>query len=117
MKNQGNYALFMLFLMDASLTIPLIMINAPYWLIVVKSVFVFSPAIIGSYTYSALYTFVYNVVRPVLYVWGLVVTIGGKQDFFAIAFYILTALQAIDIIKKLIGTVMIIVLALTKKND
>ena len=117
MKNQGNHALFMLFLMNVSLTIPLIMMNTPYWLITVVTLLVFSPALIGSYTYAALHTFAYNILRFVLYVWGLVVTIGGKQDFFAIAFYILTALQAIDIIKKFIGTIMMMFIMLTNHKE
>jgi hypothetical protein len=49
-------------------------------------------------------------------VWGLVVTVQGEQDFFAIAFYIFMGLQAIDIIKKFVVTVLNLIISFTDKN-
>ena len=114
MKNQENYNIFALFLMQLSISIALIMINAPLWLIIVATLLIFSPLFFGSITYASFICCTYDIVRPIIYIWALVVTIHGKQDFFAIAFYVLSVLQAFSIIKRFIGTICIIIVALTE---
>jgi hypothetical protein len=70
----------------------------------------------GSITYVSFICCTYDIVRPIIYIWALVVTIQGKQDFFAIAFYILATLQIFSIAKRFIGTIGIILIALTEKS-
>ena len=103
--------------MQLSIGLPLIMLNAPLWLILGATFLVFSPLFFGSLTYATFLFCSYDIIRPILYIWALVVTIGGKQDFIAIAFYVLFALQAISIIKRLIGTIGIIIIALTEGKE
>ena len=95
-----NYGLFMAFLASLSLTIPLIIIGTPFWVISVASLVMFLPYFIPSdwiaIAVIALYTLL---MRPGLYIWALIVAIGGQQDFVAIAFYVIAGLQAISIIK------------------
>ena len=116
-KKENRRVIFQLFLMSLSLTLSLAMLDAPILLICTSSFLVFSPLLFGSFTYSAFLYCAYDFVRPILYIWALVVTIQGKQDFFAIAFYILTGLQAISIVKRLMGTVGIIIIALTDNKN
>ena len=117
MKNQeNNFVLFKSFLMSLSLTLPLCMLNAPIWMIGLATFLVFSPLIFGSFTYATFLYCVYDIVRPILYIWALVVTIQGEQDFFAKAFYVLFAIQVITIAKRLIGTIGIILIALTESK-
>ena len=106
MKNQeNNYVYIQIFLMSISLTIALVMLNAPFWLISIVTLFLFSPLLFGSLLYASIVYIIYDIVRPILYIGALVVTIQGKQDFVAIAFYILAALQVINILRRFIGTV------------
>ena len=116
-RNRERYTLFQLFLMSLSLTIALIMLNAPIWVITVATLLVFSPCFFRSLAYSAFLFCTYDILRPIIYVCALVVTAQGKQDFFAIAFYVLAALQLISILKRFIGTVCIIVLALFDRKN
>lgn len=109
-----NYSIFQLFLMQLSISIALIMLDAPLFLITLATILVFSPLFFGSLTYATFLFCAYDIIRPILYIWALAITIGGKQDFFAIAFYILSGVQAISIIKRLIGTICIIVVALVE---
>lgn len=104
---------FLLFLMSLSLTVSLLMLDAPIWLICVATLLVFSPMFFGSLAYATFVYCTYDIIRPIVYIWALVVAIQGKQDFFAIAFYILTGLQAISIVKRFMGTIGIIIIALT----
>ena len=114
MNNRENYMLGHLFLMQLSLVLPLVMLDAPLWLILVASLLIFSPLLLASTTYTTILLCAYDIIRPILYIWALVATIGGVQDFFAIAFYVLFALQILSIVKKAIGTISIIVITLTK---
>lgn len=114
--NENRFVNFKLFLMSLSLTLSLMMLDAPIWLIGISTLLVFSPFLFNSFTYATFLYCAYDIIRPILYTWALVVTIQGKQDFFAIAFYILAGLQAISIIKRFIGTIGIIIVALTEKN-
>lgn len=116
MKNQENYIIFRLFLMELSLGIALIMLNAPLWLILVATFLIFSPMFFGSLTYATIVYSAYDIVRPILYIWAVVATIQGKQDFFAIAFYIIAGLQVISIVKRFIGTISIIIVALVERK-
>ena len=101
--------------MTVSLTIALVMLNAPTLLIIITTFLVFSPLIFSSTTWLFLVMTSYDILRPIIYIWATIVTIQGKQDFFAIAFYILAILQAISIIKKFIGTLAIIFVSLSNK--
>lgn len=109
-----NYLYIKFILMSVSLTIALAMLNAPYLLISIVAFLVVSPLIFHSNVWATLILTAYNIVRPIFYVWATVVTVQGKQDFLAIAFYVLAVLQVISIIKNLIGTVMIIFTSLFK---
>ena len=115
MKNE-NYGLFQLFLMSASLNLPLIMLNAPTWLLFVTIFFIFSPIIFVKDWLIYLVLHLYNIVRVILYIWAIIVTIQGQQDFVAIAFYIITALQAANIIKNFIFTIWITILTINGKE-
>lgn len=94
----------------------MVMLNAPTLLISIAAFLVVSPLIFYSDVWAFLILTAYNIVRPILYVWATVVTVQGKQDFLAIAFYILAVLQVISIIKNLIGTVAIIFTSLFKNR-
>ena len=112
MKNTFLY--IRIFLMALSLTLALVMMYAPSILITVTIFLLLSPLIFGSVTYAFIVYAIYDIVRPILYTWALVVTIQGKQDFVAIMFYVLTALQVINIIKRFIGTVCGLFVAFTE---
>lgn len=114
---QMNYHIGRAFLLSLSLTIPHIMLDTPPWLICVITFLVFSPLLFRSLTYATIMYCAYDIVRPIFYAWAFIVTVQGKQDIFAIAFYILMALQSISMIKKLIGTIGIIVLALNGDKE
>ena len=107
-EKSTNYLLLRTVLMSVSLAIALMMINTPIVLICAITFLVFSPLIFKSPTYAVILYSIYDVARPVLYVLALLVTIGGEQDFFAIAFYILAGLQVISMIKRFVGTVAMI---------
>jgi hypothetical protein len=115
--SENKMANFKLFLMSLSLTISLIMLNTPLWVITIATLLIFSPFLFGSYTYATFLYCTYDIIRPILYIWALVVTIQGKQDFFAIAFYILAGLQTISIAKRFFGTICIIIVALSEKKN
>lgn len=118
MKNQDNtFNYFQIFLLSLSLTLPLIMVNTPVWLIAIVTFLMFSPALFGSVLYAVILYCIYDIIRPILYVWGLVVAIQGKQDLFTVVFYILVVLQAVDIVKRFIGTVSGLIFALTNKEE
>ena len=115
-QNNFNYILFKLFLMQLSLTLPLIMMNAPLWLIIAIPLLVYLPLLVKSTSLLAIICFLYDIVRPILYVWGIIVTTQGNQDFVAIAFYIISGLQAFNIIKKLVGTICTIILMFSNED-
>lgn len=99
-----NYGLFRMLLWSLSLAIPLVIIEAPFWVISIVSLVMFLPVIIPSdwtvITVIALYTIL---LRPGLYIWGLIVAINGPQDIIAIAFYVIAGLQAISIVKNFVA--------------
>ena len=95
-----NYGLFMAFLASLSLTIPLIVIGAPFWVISMVSLVMFLPFIIPSdWTAIAVIAIYTLILRPGLYIWALVVALNGPQNFIVIAFYVIAGLQAISIVK------------------
>ena len=102
---KDNFLYIRIFLMSLSLTIALVMVDASSILIAITTFFLFSPLLFGSLTYATIVYIIYDIVRPILYIWALVVTIQGEQDFIATAFYILAALQAINILKRFFGTI------------
>lgn len=110
MVQNTNFNYIQISLLSLSLIIPLIMLESPIWLIGLVTFIMFSPLLFASLIYAAILYFSYDIIRPILYIWALVVTIQGKQDFFAVAFYILMALQAASIIKRLIGSVSMCIL-------
>lgn len=110
-----GFAMFTLFLMSLSLTIPLVVINAPIWIIVLITIAVFASALSGNEGIALLYRQFHNIVlRPALYIWALVIAINGPQDFVAIGFYIAAALQIWNIIKNFIGEILLILISARK---
>ena len=107
-QNYTKQMLKLLLPMVISITIPLLMLDAPIWLMVVVDLIILSPMLFWSRSLSVIVPYAYYIIKPILYVWALVVTILGVQDFFAIAFYILMALQTPNMIKNFIGTILII---------
>jgi hypothetical protein len=98
-ENSFNYAMRKLVLKSLSVSIPLIMLDAPFWVIPIVTAVVFVSALCGSVVIAYAYRFLHNIIiRPGLYIWALIVTISGEQDFVAIAFYIVFALQLKNII-------------------
>ena len=113
---KDKYPFLVSFLMTLSLIFPLAIIGAPSWLFFVVSLLVFLPYIVRIPELILIIGYAYYVIKPILYIWALVVTIQGKQDFIAIVFYILFALQIFPMVKNLIGTIWILVLAFKHKN-
>lgn len=113
------------FLMSLSLTYPLIMLETPFLLILAEITLIFLPSILillSESEWLPILSFyivyhLYNIIRPILYVCGLVATIQGQQDFVAVAFYILMGLQAVNIIKRFFGTVIMIIQLLTINKE
>lgn len=69
--------------------LPLVMIGLPFWatfLILIVYEILKAIPIVNIFSIVALWT------------WGFIATINGKQDFFAILFYIVFALQIIRIV-------------------
>lgn len=116
-KQENNYLLFKLFLMQLSIAIPLIMLNAPLWLSIGATLIVYSPLLFGSMSYAVFFFCAYDFIRPALYIWALVYTIQGNQDSVAIAFYIICGLQVISMMKRLIGTISMIFLLFTQSDE
>ena len=116
-QTSHNFLLFRTILMSMSLVISLATLDTPILLICAITFLVFTPLIFASPTYAVVLYCIYDIARPILYAWAFIVTVQGKQDIFAIAFYILMALQAISMIKRLIGTIGIIVLALNGDKE
>jgi len=104
-----RYALFYLFLMSLSLTIPLIIIGSSSWIIILVTVAVFASALCGNPLIALIYRQLHNIIlRPGLYIWAIIVAISGPQDFVAIAFYIIAFLQIWNIIKNFFGEVLLL---------
>lgn len=91
--------------MALSLTLPLLMLDAPIWLMTVVDIIILSPMLFWSQSLAVIVPRAYYLIKPILYIWALVVTILGAQDFFAIAFYILMGLQIPKMIMNFIGTI------------
>ena len=109
--NEQNFTKQMLSIlipMVLSITLPLLMLNTPVWLMVIVDLIILSPMLLCSKTLTVIVPYAYYIIKPILYVWALVVTILGVQDFFAIAFYILMAIQTPRMIRNFIGTILII---------
>ena len=112
-QNYTKQMLCLLLPMVLSLTLPLLMLDAPVWLMTIVNLIILSPWLFESKGLSMIVPFAYYIIKPVLYIWALVITILGVQDFFAIAFYILMAIQTPRMIKNFIGSISIIIIALT----
>lgn len=109
--------LLMLMPMVLSITIPLLMLETPVWVMTVVDLIILSPMLFVSLKLSIIVPYAYYIINPIVYAWALVVTILGVQDFFAIAFYILLGIQTPRMIKNFIGTICIIIVALTKNKN
>lgn len=116
-NQEAKYVYIQFFLRSLSLTLPLIMLEAPIWVICLVTFIIFSPLLFMSFLYAGLVSCLYDIIRPILYICGLIVAIEEYQDFFAIAFYILLGLQAINIIKRFIGTVCTFILIFTNSKE
>jgi hypothetical protein len=119
MSNQDNYTrvmLRMLIPMVVSITLPLIMLDTPVWLITIINMIILSPMLFMSITLSSLIPFAYHIIKPILYIWALVVTILGKQDFLAITFYILMGIQIPKMLMNFIGTLLIFINAVVSRE-
>lgn len=103
----------MLLPMVVSVTIPLLILGAPVWLMTIVDLIILSPMLFWSVGLSVIVPYAYYIARPILYVWALVVAILGVQDFFAIAFYVLMAIQVPSMIINFIGTILSIIMLLT----
>ena len=106
-NKQGDFLLIRCVLSSVSVGIPLIMLNAPMWVISLVSLALFLPCIVpyvlnidSALVVTGLINLVYNILlRPGLYTAGLIVTIQGEQDLIAIVFYILAGVQSFNIMK------------------
>ena len=98
-----NYLLLRCFLRSISLAIPFILIDMHFDLslpTILISLVTFLPLLIPFKTLILAFEWIYNLLlRPGLYIFALVITIQGQQDFIAIAFYIIAAIQAYNILK------------------
>ena len=85
-EKTGGFLVVIRYLLSAiSVAFPFIAIGCPWWLMVLVMIIegiVPLPMVTGW-------------VNIGLWIWGLVATIGGKQDSFAYAYYILFAIYAI----------------------
>lgn len=111
MTNPDGYykkMLAMLLPMALSITLPLLMLDAPVWLMTIVDLILLSPMLLCSVKLTQIIPFAYYIINPIIYISALVVSIQGPQDFFAIAFYILMGIQAPRMIKNFIGTTLIL---------
>lgn len=110
-----NYILLTTVLKSVSISIALLMMDAPLLITLLITTFVYLPAFKPSATTALIVEYTYNIARPILYIAATVIAAGGDQNFFTIAFYILTGIQALYMIPKFFGTIAII-FALTKSK-
>ena len=104
-NNLAKYATFTLFFKAMSLSIPLILLDIPFGIISIISGIIILSAFLGSEILMFIILLLYNIARPIIYSVALVNTIKGPQDFIAIAFYIILAVQIPSIIKNLIFSI------------
>lgn len=98
-----TFFLLTLFGMALSLSIAMLAIRLPIYLMAAVVLLVFLPYISPSETTFFAVMNIYAILaRPILYIWAFVVTVKGPQDFLAIAFYIIAGVQVISIIKNFI---------------
>lgn len=110
-----NYILLTSVLKTASISIALLMMDVPLLIILLITAFLHLPAFKPSAATALIVEYTYNIARPILYIAATVIAAGGDQNFFTIAFYILTGIQALYMIPKFFGTIAII-FALTKSK-
>lgn len=68
--------------------LPVVAIGLPWW---------------GSFIIIMILQFI-PATAAIFWIWGLVVTIGGPQDWFAIVYYILTVIMFLPFILKVLGS-------------
>ena len=98
---RNNYVWRTYLLRIVSLTIPMAVISFAYDLPLLVSIIVTIipclPYIIPSETTFMICEFAYHLLlRPLAYIVALVLLIGGEQDFIAISYYIIMALQIVN---------------------
>ena len=104
-NNFINYSITTLFFKSLSITIALIMLHAPVIVIVAVPIVMFLPMLIGSPIIVAIVLYAYNLFRPIFYIAALIITTKGQQDVFAIAFYIISAVQIPSMLLNLFHTI------------
>lgn len=104
-----NYMLFQLFFMSISISIPLILIGASFWIIAIVITIIFATAFSGNMLIAYVYRILHNIfLRPGLYIWALIVVLTGPQDIAAIGFYIVCFFQVKNIITYFIGEILLL---------
>ena len=91
-------------LMITSISIPLIMLDVPLWVLIVVDL---SITVLMSFSsfFNILLSSLYCIVKPVLYIWALVFAVQGSQNFWAIAYYIVMGLQVPFMVMNLLALV------------
>lgn len=108
-NNHRGYTNSRGFWASVSLAIALIVIGAPSWVMLLTTLFVFLPCIFNSDGIFLTVFFTYSFARPVLYVFALISAIKGPQDFIAIAFYVVAAVQVFAMVQNIIICIMSVV--------
>ena len=108
-NNYGRYTNSRGFWASVSLAIALIVMEAPSWVMLLTTLFVFLPCIFNSDGIFLTVFFTYSFARPVLYVFALISAIKGPQDFVAIAFYVVAAIQVLSMVRNIIACIMALV--------
>ena len=104
-----SYLLLNRTIMYMSLALPLIVLPVPLWVTLAVPAFVYLSVLMPSPTVEFIVKFLYSfLLRPGLYIAALVFAIGGKQDFVAISFYILAALQSFFIVKNFFSALLFV---------
>lgn len=104
-----NYILLTTALKVTSVSIALFMIGAPIFIILLITTFIYLPAFKPSVTLALIVEHTYNIGRLILYIVATIIAIGGDQNFFTIAFYILAGIQAMYIIPQFIFSIATII--------
>lgn len=91
-------------LMITSISIPLIMLDVPLWVLIVIDLSITGLMFCSSF-FTILISSLYYIVKPVLYIWALVFAVQGSQNFWAIAYYIVMGLQAPFMVVNLLALV------------
>lgn len=106
--NENSYTFrdfFFVYLKTLSISIALIMLNAPTIIIVLVTIAMFLCVFLNIDFLVVLVAKFYIFGRPILYLVALIVTFCGEQDAIAVIFYILTALQIFSMVKSILRVI------------